>query len=156
MPLALLEVELTELGDVLGADAQTVSAGRDALRAGLPCRVLDAQRFEESRPEVIEYGLPGHLLDDRREHVGRRRVVQEMRAWLERHGMRKEGLGPRLVVGVRVGSVCWPVDMRSRSLTRIALRLSLGSAGASSGKNFSTSSSTLSFPRRSPGPRPSR
>src|SRR5216684_4099764 len=36
--------------------------------------------------------------------------------------------------------------MRSRSLTRIALRLLLGSAGASSGKNFSTSSSRLSFP----------
>ena len=36
--------------------------------------------------------------------------------------------------------------MRSRSLTRIALRFVLGSAGASSGKNFSTSSSRLSFP----------
>ena len=47
---------------------------------------------------------------------------------------------------MRGGSVWWPVDMRSRSLTRIALRFLLGSAGASSGKNFSTSSSTLSFP----------
>ena len=49
-------------------------------------------------------------------------------------------------LGVRGGSVCCPVDMRSRSLTRIALRLLLGSAGASSGKNLSTSSSRLSFP----------
>src|SRR5262245_4805194 len=46
----------------------------------------------------------------------------------------------------RGGSVCWPVFMRSRSRTRIALRLALGSAGASSGKNFSTSSSRLSLP----------
>ena len=43
-------------------------------------------------------------------------------------------------------SVWWPVDMRSRSRTRIAFRLAEGSAGASSGKNFSTSSSRLSFP----------
>ncbi len=36
--------------------------------------------------------------------------------------------------------------MRSRSLTRIDLRFLLGSGGASSGKNFRTSSSRLSFP----------
>src|SRR5882672_511902 len=47
---------------------------------------------------------------------------------------------------VRGGSVCCPVDMRSRSLTRMALRLLLGLDGASSGKNFSTWSSRLSFP----------
>src|SRR5262249_42656962 len=40
----------------------------------------------------------------------------------------------------------WPVDMHNRSRTRIARRLAEGSAGASSGKNFTTSSSTLSFP----------
>src|SRR5262245_29449366 len=49
-------------------------------------------------------------------------------------------------VGRRGGSVWCPVDMRSRSLRRIAFRLLLGSAGASSGKNFSTGSSTLNFP----------
>src|SRR5262249_9346841 len=42
--------------------------------------------------------------------------------------------------------------MRSRSLTRIALRLLLGSGGASSGKNFSTSSSRLSFPSEMANP----
>src|SRR5262249_15438381 len=47
---------------------------------------------------------------------------------------------------LRGGSVCWPVDIRSKSLTRIALRLPLGSLGASSGKNFKTSSSRRSFP----------
>ena len=97
VPFPLLEVELAELGDVLGADAQAVAAGRDALRAGLPGRVLDAQRLEESRPQVIEYGHARRLLDDGREHVRRRRVVQEMRARLERHGLRQEGLGPVLV-----------------------------------------------------------
>src|SRR5438132_8835231 len=49
-------------------------------------------------------------------------------------------------MAVRIGSDWCPVDMRSRSLSRIALRLLLGSAGASSGKNFSTGSSTLSLP----------
>src|SRR5438067_1276173 len=42
--------------------------------------------------------------------------------------------------------------MRSRSLTRSALRLLLGSDGASSGKNFSTSSSRLSFPSEMASP----
>src|SRR5262245_46135909 len=36
--------------------------------------------------------------------------------------------------------------MRNRSLTRIALRFLLGAAGASLGKNFSTSSSRLNLP----------
>ena len=60
--------------------------------------------------------------------------------------LRQERLRPGLLVGVRAGSVCWPVDIRSRSLTRIDLRLSLGFSGASSGKNLSTGSSTLSLP----------
>ena len=55
-------------------------------------------------------------------------------------------------VGRRGGSVWCPVDMRSRSLRRIAFRLALGSAGASSGKNFRTGSSTLSFPSATASP----
>src|SRR4051812_4396 len=54
--------------------------------------------------------------------------------------------------GGRGGSVCCPVDIRSRSLTRIALRFAPGSAGASSGRNFSTGSSTLSFPSATASP----
>src|SRR5262249_52061282 len=46
LPLPFLEVELAELGDVLGPDAQTVATGRNALRARLPGRLLDAQRLE--------------------------------------------------------------------------------------------------------------
>ena|SRR5947209_4062361 len=48
--------------------------------------------------------------------------------------------------GLRAGSVCWPVDMRSKSVSRIAFRLALGSFGASSGKNLSTGSSIDSLP----------
>ena len=48
--------------------------------------------------------------------------------------------------GVNFGSVWWPVHIVSRSRTRIALSLSEGGAGASSGKNFSTGSSMPSFP----------
>src|SRR5262249_14804911 len=46
----------------------------------------------------------------------------------------------------RAGSVWCPVDMRSRSRTRIALRLLLGSAGAASGENLGTRSSRLRLP----------
>src|ERR1039457_4949727 len=49
-------------------------------------------------------------------------------------------------------SACCPLDMVSRSCTRIALRFSPGPAGASSGKNFSTSSSTLNFPSATASP----
>ncbi len=50
------------------------------------------------------------------------------------------------------GSVWWPVNIRSRSLTRIDFSLSPGRAGASSGKNFSTGSSTLSLPSATASP----
>ena len=45
-----------------------------------------------------------------------------------------------------MSSSCWPVDIVSRSRTRIARRLALGSAGAESGKKPSTGSSTVSLP----------
>ena len=47
--------------------------------------------------EIVEHGLAGRLLDDGREHVGRRGVVEEMRARLERDRLGQEGLGPGLV-----------------------------------------------------------
>ena len=68
-----------------------------------------------------------------------------MRARLEGNRLREKRFGPRLF-RCAPGSICWPVDMRSKSLTRMACRLLLGSAGASSGKNFNTWSSTLSLP----------
>src|SRR5947199_401790 len=52
----------------------------------------------------------------------------------------------------RGGSACWPVDMRSRSLTRMDLRLADGSFGASSGKNVRTGSSMLSLPSETASP----
>src|SRR5207244_5097254 len=84
VPLAFLKVQLAEFGDVLGADAQAVAAERDALRAGAPGRVLDAQRLEQPRAQVVKHRLAGRLLDDGRLHVGAGRVVEEVRARLER------------------------------------------------------------------------
>src|SRR5262249_22990797 len=55
-------------------------------------------------------------------------------------------------VGLRDGSAWCPVDMRSRSLRRMALKVALGSAGAASGKNLRTGSSTLSFPSATASP----
>jgi hypothetical protein len=51
-----------------------------------------------------------------------------------------------ILSGAVADSSWWPADMRSRSRTRIAFRLSTGSAGASSGKKSSTGSSRLSLP----------
>src|SRR5208282_6026702 len=75
LPLALLQVKLAETGNIPGADAQAVTAGRDALRARFPGRVLDTQGLEQARPKVIEHRLARRLLDDGRQHVGRRGVV---------------------------------------------------------------------------------
>jgi hypothetical protein len=50
------------------------------------------------------------------------------------------------------GSSWWPVDIISRSRTRIAFRLLLAFVGASSGKNFRTSSSMLSLPSATANP----
>jgi hypothetical protein len=51
-----------------------------------------------------------------------------------------------------MSSACWPVDMARRSRTRIAFRLTLGSAGASSGKNLRTGSSIESLPSETARP----
>src|SRR5262249_1170658 len=53
VPLPFLQVELTEPRDVFGADAQPVTTEADALGARPPRRVFDAERVEESRPQVI-------------------------------------------------------------------------------------------------------
>src|SRR5262245_66184107 len=68
LPLPLLKVNLTETGDVLGADAEPVSAEADPLRADAPGWVLDSQRLEQARAEVVEHGLAGRFLNDGREH----------------------------------------------------------------------------------------
>ena len=145
VPFALLQVELAELGEVFGAEVEAAAAERVALGAAVPAGVLDAQRLEQSRLEVFQHGLAGHLRDDGREHVAAERVVLEVGAGLVRDGVGEELLdgGP---AGTLFGSTSWPQVMVSRSRTFIALRLSEGSAGASSGKNFSTGSSRLSFP----------
>ena len=49
----------------------------------LPFHVFDAERFEEPRRQVITQGFPGHLRDDRRKHIGRTVVIDEMGAGLE-------------------------------------------------------------------------
>ena len=145
LPLAFLQIQLAEPRDVLGADAQAVAAGRDALRAGLPGRVLDPQGLEQSRLQVIEHGHAGHLLDDGREHVGGRGVVEEVSPRLEGDGMRQEGLGPGLLRRARRLGLM-PRGHAEQVAHPHCLQVVAGLGGASSGKNLSTSSSRLSFP----------
>src|SRR5262249_58342276 len=66
VPLPLLQVELAELRNVLGADAQAVPAGRDPLRAGLPGRLLAPERVEPAGAKGVEARLCGRRLDGSR------------------------------------------------------------------------------------------
>lgn len=63
-----------------------------------------------------------------------------------RDRLREEADRAEILSAAVGGSSWWPVAMRSRSRTRMDLRLALGDPGASSGKNFSTGSSMLSRP----------
>ena len=127
LPLALLQVELAEARDVLGPHAQAEAAERHPLLVGVPGRVLDAERLEEPRPQVVEHASAGDLLHDRREHVGGRRVVDEVRPGLVRDRQRQEEprqRAPRSRTGKpAIASAWWPVDIVSRSRTRIAFEV---------------------------------
>src|SRR5690606_22606588 len=57
VPAPFLEVELPELGDVLGPHAQAVAAEGDPLRALAPVRVVDPQGLEQPGAEVVEHRL---------------------------------------------------------------------------------------------------
>ena len=59
------------------------------VRRLLPGRPLDAERLEQPRAEVVEQPLPGDLLHQRREHVRARGVVDEERARLVLHRLRR-------------------------------------------------------------------
>ena len=85
IPTAALQKKLAKLRDVLRAHAQAVTAQRNALKVRVPNRMLDAERFEQARPEKIEHGLAGNLLDDRRLHERGRGVVFEVSARQMRH-----------------------------------------------------------------------
>ncbi len=94
LPFPLLQVELAKLGDVFGANEQPIAAEADPLRARSPRRLLDAQRFKQPGPQIVQHRLARHLLHDGRKYVGGRRVVKEMRSRLVRNGMRQERFHP--------------------------------------------------------------
>src|SRR5205823_2412413 len=64
-PLAFLQIEQAEFGNIFGADFQTKAASIDSLRTGGPFRIFDAERFEQARLEIIENGLARDLGHDR-------------------------------------------------------------------------------------------
>src|SRR5262249_7176311 len=80
VPLAALQVQLSELGNVFRPTPQTVPAERDPLRARSPSGIFNSQRLEKSWPKVIEHGLTGHRLNDGGLHVSGRGVVEKVRA----------------------------------------------------------------------------
>ena len=135
------------------------AAEGDALRGRVPLRVADPQRLEEARPQVV---------DERRAASPSGRSPRACRSPACCRGSacracaRRAGPGTR-ASGTTAGSpkgngsitsAWWPVDIASRSRTRIAFRFSLGSAGASSGKKESTVSSRLSLPSAIARPTP--
>src|ERR1035438_1029257 len=67
-PGALLAIQLADLREGFGLNAQAPAADVDAARTGLPRRAPDAQRRKQPRLKVINNLLPGDLLDDGRQH----------------------------------------------------------------------------------------
>src|SRR5262245_53945517 len=63
-PLALLQIKLPELRDVLRADVQTPAAVIDALKIRVPRRIRNAERIEQTRLQEFEDRLARHLLHD--------------------------------------------------------------------------------------------
>ena len=117
---------------------------------GVPRRVLDPERLEEARPQVVEHAsCPSPSARSPRACRSPACCRRSACPACARPGSARNSLG-RLSSesnGKRsIASACWPVDIVSRSRTRIAFRLSLGSAGASSGNAASTVSSRLSLP----------
>ena len=53
VPAAALQVQLAELGDVLGAGEQAAEALLPAGRPGQPADLADAERVEQPRPQVL-------------------------------------------------------------------------------------------------------
>ena len=100
LPLPLLEVQLAEAGDVFGTHVQPEAAERNALLAGVPGRILDAERLEQTRAEIRQDILAGDLLDDGGEHVARRRVVEEEGSRLVRDGPGEERFDDAVVADV--------------------------------------------------------
>ena len=94
VPFSFLQIELPKPGNVLGSDIKTISADRNPLWALLPNWFADSQRFKQPGREVFKNGLPGHLLNDRGEHVRCRSVVAEVRPRLMRNGMGQKRFRP--------------------------------------------------------------
>ena len=101
LPHPFLQVELSKPRDVFSANVQAEPAERDALLARVPGRVLDPERIEETWPQVLDDRLPRDLLNDRRQHVARRRVVEEECARFVRDGTRQKYLHHAVVRLVR-------------------------------------------------------
>ena len=81
---------------------------------------------EQARAEVGAERRAGHLLDDRGEHVAGGRVVEEEGAGLVRDRVRRGTSSSTARSALNAGSAWCPVDIVSRSRTRIALSSSLG------------------------------
>ena len=100
---------------------------------------------KQPRLQVIEHGRSRHLLHDRREHVGRRRIVEEMGPGLVRDRLRQERLGPRCSFApCRLGLMARRHAQEVADSHRLQVPARLG--GRVSGKYLSTGSLTVSFP----------
>ncbi len=98
-PVAFLEIELAEFGDVFGAEEEAPAAGGDVLGTGGPFGVFDAEGGEETWFEVVEERLAGEAGDDGGAEVGGGGIVEEVGAGGVGDGLGEEGVGPGDVGG---------------------------------------------------------
>ena len=90
VPQTFLQIELTELGDVLSLDAQPPAASVDPTRASFPSRIFDAQWLEQTRVQILQQRHAGNLLQDSRAHICGHAVVEKVGAgrMLDRMGQK--------------------------------------------------------------------
>jgi hypothetical protein len=82
VPPAALQVQLPQLGDVLGAGVQAAEALLPPGRPGLPADMPDTERVEQAGPQILGQRHPGVALDDAGQRVRTGLVIGEDGAWL--------------------------------------------------------------------------
>ena len=69
LPYAATQIQLAQLGHILGVDIKTGCTDGIALRTLAPCHFAEAKRIEQTLPEQIIHLFPALLADDAREQI---------------------------------------------------------------------------------------
>src|SRR5690606_1592243 len=77
VPLAIIQIKLSELRHSFRLNTQSPSAGIDTKRIDFRIYIADIKGIEKPRLEILNQLLPRDFLNDSREHIGRRCIVEK-------------------------------------------------------------------------------